>query len=119
MNLSADSARNYALPYAEYMSVYEIQDWKRTYQQVYNFAYSSSYLNYSASKAQQAGKIWNERGYCGDDSLISRMKSDYQYYYNYAYSSGGLNYSSEQARRYALDQKHRRLFTVYGPLLLN
>jgi len=104
MNLNSSGARDFALPRAEYMRLEQIQYWKRIFVQVKDFAYSSSYLNFNSSRSVQAAREWNERGYCGDEQMIERMKSDFRYYYDYAYSSRGLNYSSSQARSYALNQ---------------
>ena len=71
------------------------------FQSVYDFFYSSDFLNNSSLVARLAAKTWLDRGFCGDMDLVNLMKVQYKKHYTFAYGSDGLTYTST-ARKYAI-----------------
>ena len=115
MNMNANDARDYALVYAERLTVPQIQQWKAVFQSVYQLFYSGSYMNDNTSDSVAGARAWNERGYCGDVQTAENIKAEYARQYGFAYSGSGLNYNSAQAKEYALN--YVRGMTSCGDLL--
>ena len=87
------------------------------FQSVYEFFYSSDFLNNGSGTSRLAAKTWLDRGFCGDMGVVQRMKIEYRQHYDFAYSSNGLNYGSREAKQYAIDAIRARNITPCGDML--
>lgn len=118
LNLNLKDAQTYALERAEQMTVRRIERMTAVLKAVREFAYSVGGLNLTSTKAGTVARRWVDRGNCGSEGQVRRLRETFLEEYQEAYSPDDSNLTSSQARKVALRSPRIAKITPCRDLLL-
>lgn len=118
LNLNLKESQAYALERAEQMDLRRIERMSAVLKGVREFAYSVGGLNLTSNKAGIIARRWVDRGNCGDEGTVRRLREVYLAEYQDAYSPDDSSLTATQARKVAARSPHIAKITPCQDLLL-